>query len=140
MSYGNEDAAPPLASSSAPPRSSLIPQLSGIAGAILGGGGLAALPAQALQSAFADVPMSATSGGSYIAGGPTFGAKVIGGKGVSAGTSATQDATASNASGSVPLQGVPSLNPSQWSAGTIAAVALGVLVLLAVLFQPSRRN
>lgn len=136
MSYGNDA---PL-TTVAPSGSSLIPQLSGLASAVFGGGGLAGLPAQALQSALADVPMSATSGGSYIASGPTIGAKVIGGKGVSAGTSATQDATASNASGTgTPgLPNLAALNPSHWSTGTIAAVAVGVLLLVAILFQPSR--
>lgn len=124
----------------------LLAGLGGIASGITGSlanlatGGLAG----ALGGALADVPMSATSGGSFIASGPTIGAKVVGGKGVSAGTSATQDATASTAQTPAAVAGLPAMagtsTASPWNTGTIVAVAVAALALLLVLFQPSSRK
>lgn len=112
---------------------SLTSGIGGIASGLASG-----LGSGLLGDALASAPMNAESGGSYVAGGPTIGAKIVGGKGVSAGTAATQDATASR--DNMPFVSPPGVAQTNWNPVTLAALAVAAFALFALVFSRSRKG
>lgn len=138
----------PVGSSLAPSLSEAAPAAeasSGLLASLTGGlkglvGGLGGLASGLFGGLTEGVPMSATSGGSYIAGGPTIGARVVGGKGVSAATSATQEASAGD--GNIPALAAGGSGPAPNQTGTLIMVGLvaAALVAVALIFTSKSRR